>query len=348
VPQDASAVSATVHDRTVLPTDAHAVRLLTRDDLRDQGLSDRGIRRARDAGEVIAVRAGVFVRAEEVTGLTSEGRVVVRARALDAVSRATPVFVGLTAAALHGLPLYGCETRPLHVAATPARASAGKGVHRHDGLVDDSEIAVIGGLRCTSLVRTAADVARTQPFETSVCIADAALRAVAFRSHDRYLADRAEELRDAALATAARFAQGRSLAHRVLLFADGHADRPGESVSRIRLLQLGFALPQLQVPVPGPGGTTYWVDLGLDDVASFGEVDGERKYLDALASGMSSAEVLEREKQREDWIRGKTQRRLARWSLRDARTPRSLGERLSQFAIVPPDRPRAPRSRAHS
>jgi hypothetical protein len=332
---------------TVQLPDAHAVRLLTRDDLRDEGLSDRGIRRAKDAGDIIAVRAGIFVRAQEVTGLSSEGRVVVRARALRAVSRTEPVFTGLTAAALHGLPLYGCDMRPLHIAATPVRSSAGRGVHRHDGAVDDDETAVIGGLRCTSLSRTVSDAARTQPFETAICIADAALRTVAFQSHERYVTERAEELRDAARTIAARFAQGRGLASRVLNFADGHADLPGESVSRIRLLQLGFALPRLQVPVPGPGSTMYWVDLGLEDVESFGEVDGERKYVDALASGMTSAEVLEREKQREDWIRGTTHRRLARWSLRHARTPRALGDRLSQFGIVPPGHAGALRRRSH-
>ena len=121
-------------------------------------------------------------------------------------------------------------------------------------------------------------------------------------------------------------------------FADGRAQLPGESVSRLQLVRLGFARPRLQVPVAGPHGQTYWVDFGLDDVDALGEFDGKGKYLDeAMRDGLSLEAVLLEEKKREDWIRGRTQRRFARWSNEHLGTPELLAARLAAFGIRPPD-----------
>ena len=75
----------------------------------------------------------------------------------------------------------------------------------------------------------------------------------------------------------------------------------------LRLSELGFASPSLQVAVAGPRGKTYWLDFGLDESNAWGEFDGKVKYRElAAASGRSSREVVEAEKRREDWIRGTT------------------------------------------
>ena len=107
--------------------------------------------------------------------------------------------------------------------------------------------------------------------------------------------------------------------------------------------------PQLQVPVAGPTGQTYFVDFGLAEVRAFGEFDGKDKYLDvALRRGAPLEQVLLEEKRREDWIRGTTQWRFARWEDEHSATRRRWlrGSLLSASAhpAEPPwpvQRPRA-------
>jgi hypothetical protein len=84
-------------------------------------------------------------------------------------------------------------------------------------------------------------------------------------------------------------------------------------------------------------GRPYFVDFGLADVCSFGEFDGRTKYLDeALRSGRTVEQVLLAEKQREDWIRGRTQWRFARCGSEHIVTPAALAARLAAFHITPP------------
>lgn len=168
-------------------------------------------------------------------------------------------------------------------------------------------------------------------------MADAALRARCVPGPGTYDEDEAGAFLDAVRGVAHRFAHGRHRADRVLEFADGRAQLPGESISRIRLVELGFRSIRLQVEVPGPHGS-YFVDFALDDPAAlaFGEFDGAVKYADAgMLAGRSGADVLDEEKQREDWIRGTTQRRLARWGWRHLETAPVLGRRLAAFGIRP-------------
>lgn len=264
-----------------------------------------------------------------------------RAAAWDMVAAERPVFSHLTAAAAHGHPLYGGADRRVHVLAPPERPGAAAGLVRHRGELRDDELIEIHGMLFTSAERTVADVARTAAYDTAVCVADSALRGVAHVKNGEYLDDRAAEFRAVASEIAGRSAHGVARAGRVLDFADGRAQLPGESVSRIHLIELGFALPRLQVHVPGPDGSDYWVDFGLDDVFAFGEFDGKGKYRDLLLRrGLSMEEVLEREKQREDWIRGTIQRRFARWNSEHNRTAQSLGDRLAAFGLIPPRAPR--------
>ena len=218
------------------------------------------------------------------------------------------------------------------------RVSSAPDVMRHVATIDADDIVIRHGIRCTSLRRTVFDVARTLSTEAAVSCADAAERMMIERGREWDLAARDSwraGLRE--LVESATGARGIRFARRVLAFADGRAQLPGESVSRLQLARLGFPPPQLQVPVPAQDGGTYFVDFGLREVRAFGEFDGERKYFDeALRRGVSLEQVLFEEKKREDWIRGTTQWRLARWGDEHSRTPARLAARLAQFGIRPP------------
>lgn len=313
--------------------------LLTRRQLTAAGVGHRRISAALEAGKLVRLRPGVFIERSVWTSLRSEGRTIARARALIRGSRSTHVFSHVTAAALHGLPLFAEKSHAVHTIVPELRSGALKGVVRHRGPLADDEIVERDGILITSLARTVADVARTSRVDTAVAIADAALRAVEWSSHDDYRLDLADSFRETASTIVTRSAHGVSRALQRIAFADGRAELPGESVSRVHLARLGFAAPRLQVRVPGPDRGDYWVDFALEDVPALGEFDGKAKYLDPAVRGSRSAEdVLYAEKRREDWIRGVTGLRLIRWSMDDISSPDALRRRLGAFGVSPPAR----------
>jgi hypothetical protein len=282
------------------------------------------------------VRPGVFAIAEKWDAASPERRIVARARALDGASAERPILSHETAAACHGLPLYSPDPRRIHATVPADRPGAAAGVVRHRGNLTDDEIVTVAGLRCTSLVRTVADMARTATVERAVTVADAALRRLFLSADNVYHSESARVFCANALAIARRSAHGLSRAERVLRFADGRAQLPGESVSRVRLAELGFRAPRLQVAVEAPGGRQYFLDFLFEDVAAIGEFDGRMKYVDGrFLVDRTADEVFEREKQREDWIRGVTGRTVVRWGWPHIANATVLGERLAAFGVRP-------------
>lgn len=293
-----------------------------------------------EGGQLIRVKKGWFVTAAAWGDLWPEGRHLVEVvAASNDLSGGTHVFSYVSAAVLWKLPLFRVVPLRVHeTGTTRMHASSTPGVQRHEDRLPEADVVVVDGIRCTSLERTVLDVARVAAPEVAVAAADAALALRAGADHRAYDERTAEEWRGSMSdrVAGAGSIRGVRQARWVIEFADGRAQLPGESVSRLQLSRLGFAAPSLQVPVPAPDGSIYWVDIGLDDVFAFGEFDGKTKYVDAaMRQGLSIDEVLLREKQREDWIRGTTHRRFARWGDEHIGTPELLGARLASFGIRP-------------
>ncbi len=290
-------------------------------------------------GELFAFRRGWFMSSTARENLWPEQRHHAHVIAVARDARGPAVMSHASAAVLWGLPLYAMRPARVHMTtATPRRISSAPDVFRHVAPLPAADVTVRGGIRCTSLSRTVFDLIRSLPVAAAVAAADAAERQIAERQWEwdldavvawrRGLGERLSE---------AGGARGIRQARWVAEFADGRAQLPGESVSRLQLRRLGFADPELQVPVDGPDGTQYFVDFGLTDVRSFGEFDGKTKYLDeALRSERTLEQVLLAEKQREDWIRGRTRWGFARWGSERIATPAALATRLSSFHITPP------------
>ncbi|WP_217182656.1 type IV toxin-antitoxin system AbiEi family antitoxin domain-containing protein [Streptomyces sp. AC495_CC817] len=317
-----------------------AKQLLSRtSQLLESGRSERSIRRAVEEGNLIVVRRGWYVEREDWDAIWPEGRHLLRVLSVhdDAVGGA-PVFCGVSAAVVLGLPLYRVRDDRVHMAVRRGSSRSSPGVLRHETRLGADDVVEVEGMLCTSPDRTAFDLARTLSPEAATAAADAVLRDVALgdRSYDE---GRAEVWREAIMSRAlASSARGVRQARRVLDFADGRAESPGESVSRLQLSRLGFRRVRLQVPVVLPGGEECRLDFGLDDVDSFGEFDGASKYLDpGLRGDRSIDQVVLDEKRREDLIRGITGRRLVRWEHAHIRTAQALGMRLAQFGLHPPN-----------
>ncbi|MGZ0711748.1 hypothetical protein ACWPKO_25785 (plasmid) [Coraliomargarita sp. W4R53] len=312
----------------------------SRAELDAQGITPREIAQGVAGGSLMRLARGRYVLAEAWAPLYPEQRQLLRVCASFERRRDTEAVYGFESAAVaHELPLYRVD--PKHVHLCNARLNGRTkpepgGVARHAITVADDDVVMIGGIPFTAFARTVADVIRRVSVAAGVALADAALRREAWNDRDHvYDMDAAESLRAQIASRLPLGGRGTKRARIVLAFADGRAQLPGESVSRVHLATLGFAPPQLQVAVPGPNSSSYYVDFSLDDVEAWGEFDGVGKYLDPALNDAGAAQAVLAEKEREDWIRGTTHRPFARWGTAHIKTARHLGQRLAAFQLFP-------------
>ncbi|WP_139230931.1 hypothetical protein [Microbacterium sp. cf046] len=323
------------------PDEARSL-LLTTASLEREGIPASRVRSMASGGEIVAVHRGRYVRSDRWDAAYRESRHLLSVVAADAFRRSDDaVFAFASAAVVHGLPLYRHQAGAPHICTPHADGIVrrGRALRRHEIAIADADRVVVGGIPVTSLQRTVYDLIRTTSRETALACADAALRSVAWDDGRLTYDDAAAETwRSGLKGRIARNAGARGIrqARWIADFAEGRAQLPGESTSRLYLADLGFARPRLQVPFPGPNGAVYRIDFGLDDVRAWGEFDGMGKYLDTEMLGTtSSRKALQDEKEREDWIRGRSQWRFARWGSAHIATARALGSRLASFGIAP-------------
>lgn len=202
-------------------------------------------------------------------------------------------FSHTSAAVLHGLPV------PADVldVVTMIRTTRGHGdgtTHlrvRNTALLPE-HITQLDGLLVTTLERTICDLARLSPFEWGVAAADAGLRADA---------DWAEVHRILRLHPRL---QGVSVARRAIAVADGRAESPAESLSRVQMLRWNLPEPVLQYEVFDENGVLVArTDFGWPELGLVGEVDGKAKYGRLLRPGENADDAVMREKRREQEIR---------------------------------------------
>lgn len=303
-------------------------------------MSSRAIARAVSAGTLVRVSRGWYVGGSEWASWTPEDRHLAQVIAVQEDAQPRPLFSHLSAAVLHGLPIYGFVHSRVRVTQGLAnRASSTPSVLRHRSDEASPECHGPDGLRMTAPDRTLRDVVRTESFERSIAAADAALRQ--FARQQRVVDDSAVEHWRGRMREEARLLAGRPGAarlRRIAAIADPQADSVLESVSRLQLLRLGFSVAT-QVPVKSPRGGWYFVDFELLDVGVLAECDGKQKYIDPkLLRGESASDRVYREKMREDWIRGVTGKRFVRWSSTDVATPERLARRLASFGVPIPSR----------
>lgn len=120
---------------------------------------------------------------------------------------------------------------------------------------------------------------------------------------------------------------------RALEFADPLSESPGESLSRLRISQLGFEVPTLQQEITVADGTRYRTDFFWKDAGVIGEFDGIMKYTRARTlAGLAAADVVVKEKTRERRIEQQGYR-VVRWDWNDLRSPERLRNILSDYGV---------------
>jgi hypothetical protein len=213
-----------------------------------------------------------------------------RARAI-VLSRRLPSYAVVgrrTAAWMWGLdvlpPGVSAAAWPVEVLVPPGRSPPRReGCRCYVADYADGDVALLGGTRVTSRERTALDCARWLPRLQAVAALDRFLRAGV---DPGVLAARA-----AVLAGERNARQLRE----VLALGDRGAVLPGESWTRTVIVDTGFPRPRTQVPVPGPLGTSLFIDLGYADYRVGVEYDGERHHM--------APRDRERDETRRRWLR---------------------------------------------
>lgn len=145
------------------------------------------------------------------------------------------------------------------------------------------DIVQLGGLRVTSPIRTAWDLGRVRHRERSLSGLDAMLRLGVFS-------------RDELVAGVDRFKGERWVRHlrELAPLADGRAESPGESVSRLRWIDMRLEAPDVQIEILENGVVVVRLDLGSKALRFAVEYDGVEWH--------SSPEQVEHDRVRRTWV----------------------------------------------
>jgi hypothetical protein len=202
---------------------------------------------------------------------------------------------GLSAAAAWGMPIGAAW--PVEVNVLDEWQGGGRaepGVRRTAAGFRTARCVELDGLRVTDLTRTAIDVARRTHFADAVGSVDWVLwRKNSRRISKQMLTDDIYNL-DKSL--------GRRLLERVVAFSTDLSDSYGESECRAVIHLLGFDAPELQVEFRDDQGRMF-PDFYWRSVNVAAEFDGKTKYTNDEYTGGDPAEVVWREKRREDRLR---------------------------------------------
>ena len=292
----------------------------------DKRLREALRRRSRRGGPVVATGHGAYARAAYWNRLSAPERARHALRALQEV-HPTWVFCRESAAVAWGLPVSHADLGTVHVATDRDRRRArGGGIAWH--AVEAGDAVTVGGIRATPLERTVFDCLRAEHFRQGLALADAALRIPgASRSgYVRHFHEREGSHRNVWKAV------------RAMHYADQRSESAGESIARAAMIELGYALPELQIPFARPlsDGGPCRVDIlwarerGCDVI---GEFDGNQKYENpAMRNGRSAARVLADEQHREAQL-SLYGLPIVRFSYRDVMEPERLGRLLDLYGI---------------
>ncbi len=238
--------------------------------LRSEGLDRANIRSLVRSGALSRARRGVYVQAQQAGDRVEQNRIKLAAALLLAGQRV--VASHWSAALLWGLPVPGEYVGTIWLTAP----GSGGGYFRHGvrkvvTRLPAGDTCLLREIRVTSLARTVSDLVRATSFQQGVILADAALR-MGMKASDL-------QLQLDAVAGRKGVRPGRAVAE----FADGRAESPMESVTRVAIRRAGVRTPDLQRNIWNERGD--WVarvDFCWDEERLVGEYDGEDKYyLDA-------------------------------------------------------------------
>jgi hypothetical protein len=283
-------------------------------------------------GEFVNLRRGVYIDASEWSRLDLDAKQRMRIKAVVAFADRDFVVSHQSAVAMWRLPWVGERSRLTDVLSDFAAGGRSSSIVRRHAIGLPQVTERIEGVRVTALARTVVDIATEATFEQSVVVADAALRRstrpVAGLPPTELTSD--DLLAELELVAARH---GNARARRAIEFADGSADRPGESLSRVNMSVAHLRMPLLQVPLVGASGRRWVVDFFWPDFNLIGEFDGHAKYTDPeFLRGRTPEQALRDEKFREDDLRA-AGHGMSRWGWDIGKSMPALRDHLVRAGV---------------
>lgn len=207
-------------------------------------------------------------------------------------------------------------------------------MRRHRAATLPSDIVTAHRFTHTGLVSTAVALARTEPFTVALACVDHMLHhemsinnVVDVSSWRHWQSEVSAVLRATPRMTG-------NLAVRALLeFASPASASPLESVSKLRMLQLGVDF-ELQKRIRNSNGRWWYIDFWFTGQQLFGECDGRIKYSDEeLRQGRSANDIVYAEKRRENAIEAITRARGVRWGAAEVETRETFAKMCTSYGI---------------
>ena len=279
--------------------------LILAESLRASGLTTYAVRALLANGELVRIRRGIYAIGSVWRSAPHDDRYRLFIHATVLAAEQPLLLSHLSAAALHNLPIIGPWPGVVHaINNDTAGGSSARFTTSHRSVVEPEPVAVSGCV-ATSLARTLIDVAASTSFLVGVTMMDHALRVEQERAQEEH------HLGAPALCKSDLYAElaavhprtGSVRVRRVIDFADALSANPGESLSRVRIAELGFHVPELQVRFV-VHGREFWVDFYWRCVGKMGEFDGALKYSrGAILGDRNPSDVVIAEKNRENLLR---------------------------------------------
>lgn len=207
-----------------------------------------------------------------------------------------PVLSHRSAVLAWDLPLLGAIPSDVELTTSRQNRRRSTGLAIHTARTPPHHRAAVGGLAVTTPARTISDVARSSSVQAALVVADTALHRQLCT-----VTDLEQVVRDCWTW------RGIPRTKRMIAFADGRSESPGESLSRLAIADHGLPEPELQREFVLEGRTVR-VDFYWPAARLVGEFDGRIKYDDPNA--------LWDEKEREDLLR-RNGEAVARWGWSD-------------------------------
>lgn len=278
-------------------------------------------RRRVASNNITEAHRGMFVDSATWKRVGTKQRAMMIIRTLND-QHPTWIFVGVSAALIHGLDVPLNQLGDVHIAGTSNKT--GPNLVRHMEHVEEPTMTL--GLPVTPLAQTVFETCRDLDPRYGLAVCDSALR--------NYNLTR-EQLIDMLEPFSSR--KGYRKVLQIAQFADGRSENGGESYSRATIIELGFAIPDLQVEFENPLDPKhpfrldfYW-DLPSKKVD--GELDGKDKLVDpSMLKSKSAAYALRDERNRESAITA-LGIQVMRFTFPEAVATRPLDRKLKLFGI---------------
>ena len=258
-----------------------------------EGYTDRAIAALVAHGEWHRLRRGAYCSGLLWRSLSTADRHRLLARAVLRTAHPSAVLTHHSAAIEHGAPVWGRDLGIVHLTRTDGRAGRREaGVVQHRGVLPDSHVVPVNGVRASHPTRVAVEMSTTGSVESTLVTVNGILHmglstpeAVATLTGDM------------------RFWPRSLAADLVIRLADPRVESVGESRTLFLCWDQHLPRPCPQVEVRDERGLVVArLDFAWPEHGVFLEFDGREKYFRHRLEGEGLEEFLLREKRREELV----------------------------------------------